>query len=464
MPKRDASIRDEFQGLQLGDNRRASRVMRLAMAISADPTASLPSLFPDASQLEGAYRILSNDAVDLPKLIAPHIRETIARCAEREVIAAHDTTVFKYSAGGKRRGLAMHKGAQEFRCHLSLAITADAARDPLGVLACDTWIRDGGGGDGSESRRWRQQVDRVSQLEGIESSRVIHVMDREADDYAMFVELKEHGRRFVVRAAVDRRLSPEPNSERLRSAMTRAPIKATREVPLSKRGKQGRVAEERKKFPQRNARMASLVITAATLSFPRPQSQLRTLPTTCELNVVRVTEPSAPSDEAPIEWLLYTTEPIETEEQVLAVVDAYRARWRIEEFFKAVKTGCAYEERQLESYQSLTNALAITLPIAWRMLRLRSQAHDAPNEAATTVLDEDEIAVLRATLPKEKLARKPTLAAALLCIARLGGHLPRNGAPGWQTLYRGMRRLDLLVEGYRLGSGKRRRKPRPDQS
>jgi hypothetical protein len=41
-----------------------------------------------------------------------------------------------------------------------------------------------------------------------------------------------------------------------------------------------------------------------------------------------------------------TTEPIDTPEQILAVVDGYRHRWKIEELFKALKTGCAYEKRQ----------------------------------------------------------------------------------------------------------------------
>ena len=463
MPKREASIWDEFQGLELGDNRRAARAVRLATALAGNPTASLPELFRDSAELEAAYRLLNNDAVDLPKLIAPHVRETVARCENRDIIAAHDTTVFSYAAGGKRRGLSSNRGAQEFRCHATLAITADGARDPLGVLACETWVRDGSR-DRSEARRWQEQAERVSALEGVDARRIVHVMDREADDYAMYVALKERGLRFVVRASIDRRLTNTHDGEHLRSAMARLPLTTTREVPVAARGKVGRGSVERKAFPPRIARVARLEITMARFAFPRPKSQDPSLPSTCELNVVRVVENGAPSGEEPIEWILYTTDPIETDANVLAIVDAYRARWRIEEFFKAVKTGCAFEERQLESYDSLTNALGITLPIAWRMLRLRSHAHEIPDAPASSLLDEDEIAVLRAEVPRAKLGRKPTLAAALACIAHIGGHLARNGAPGWQTLYRGLRNLESLVRGYRLASGKRRRKPGPDQS
>jgi IS4 transposase len=50
--------------------------------------------------------------------------------------------------------------------------------------------------------------------------------------------------------------------------------------------------------------------------------------------------------------MLYTSEPIDTAEQLLTIVDQYRSRWVIEEFFKALKTGCAFEKRQLESYRA----------------------------------------------------------------------------------------------------------------
>ena len=71
------------------------------------------------------------------------------------------------------------------------------------------------------------------------------------------------------------------------------------------------------------------------------------------VNVVDVFEPQPPLDEEPIAWTLLTSQPIDTVEQQIAIVDIYRARWLIEEFFKAVKTGCDYEAKQLESKETL---------------------------------------------------------------------------------------------------------------
>ena len=80
-----------------------------------------------------------------------------------------------------------------------------------------------------------------------------------------------------------------------------------------------------------------------------------------------------------MEWQLVTSEPIGTQEQVLRVVDWYRGRWLIEEFFKALKTGCAYEKRQLESFATLQIALALLAPVAWQLLLLRQLARAAPD-------------------------------------------------------------------------------------
>jgi hypothetical protein len=61
------------------------------------------------------------------------------------------------------------------------------------------------------------------------------------------------------------------------------------------------------------------------------------------------------------------------------------------------------------------------------------------------------LAVLRSTAQRAI----HTVADVALPISRLGGHLNRkgDGPPGWQTLWRGMHKLELLVEGVRL-SGK----------
>ncbi len=96
-------------------------------------------------------------------------------------------------------------------------------------------------------------------------------------------------------------------------------------------------------------------------------------------------ERDCPKGQEPIVWYLVTNEPIDTAEQVAEVVDAYRARWVIEEFFKALKTGCQIEKRQMESYEALRIALALFLPIAVRLLALRDAARTEPEQASSAL-------------------------------------------------------------------------------
>ncbi len=220
---------------------------------------------------------------------------------------------------------------------------------------------------------------------------------------------------------------------------------AEREVAISERKatKKTAMPDERKARLPRNSRIAKLRFRAVTVTIPRPQRQDKSLPETLKLNVVHVREIDAPAGTPPVDWMLATTEPVETREQILAVVDAYRSRWLIEEYFKVLKSGCAYESRQLESYATLTAALGLFLPIAWNLLLIRSYAR-VSGVPATAVMDEQRLALLRKLCAKIRrpVPENPTARDVMLGVAALGGHIARNGDPGWQVLWRGYR--DLL--------------------
>jgi hypothetical protein len=156
-----------------------------------------------------------------------------------------------------------------------------------------------------------------------------------------------------------------------------------------------------------------------------------------------------PSAEEAVEWILLTSEPFETEVQVREVVEIYRTRWLIEEFFKALKTGCAMEKRELESLHTLTNALALCIPIAYQLLALRQMARSKPEARAETILSAAQIAILQA---KARLPAEPTVQQALVAVAYLGSHFVpfEKKLPGWRVLGRGMERLLAFEEGWNV--------------
>lgn len=450
---RAAELAEEMSGARFGDARLSKRQQKLVGKIGAAPDKSFPTLFSDA-ELEAAYRFFGNDSVTPNAILAPHVGATLGRIADLPVaLAIHDTTTLSFRADGQRVGLGrLRKSGQAFFAHFTLAVNGDGSRRPLGVLDMSTHVRDDKSKSKNERDRWGEQITRV---EGLDVTRraLVHVMDREGDDYGLFALMLENQYRFVGRLMHNRLLDADASdgAEKLDQALARVQCVVTREVALSSRPAGLRSPAQKRIHPSRDRRLAKLAIGATRVTLRRPTTQPRDRPAMLPLYVVRVWELETPKGESPVEWVLVTSEPIDTEAQVLQVVDWYRARWTIEEFFKALKTGCAYEKRQIEDLHGLQNVLALFAPIAWHLLLLRSQARDEPAQPATTVLAPTQLKVLRA-FARKPLPDKPTVRDAYLAIAAIGGHIKHNGDPGWQTLGRGYEKLITLVEGWRAAS------------
>ncbi|MBC7815346.1 MAG: IS4 family transposase [Planctomycetaceae bacterium] len=438
------ALRSDFK-----DRRLQQRLAKIVGKLAAKPTASFPKVF-NAAELEGAYRFFGNPAVGSEDILSGHYARMRERCRQaRSVLVVHDSTQFAFDPNGSREGLGrIHKAGQAFFGHFTLVLSADGSRNPLGLAALETWVRHDDPA-GAEKKRWARGVDVASARLG-EAQTMLHVMDREADDYALFAHLVENRHRFLIRLTHDRVLSRELGeaSSKISNVLSQVECVIERQTKLSKRIDGSRSPTQKKTHPARSARVAQLAIGAVPLLLPRPRTQ----PDVAEqlnLTLIRVWEPRPPEGEPAVEWLLITNEPAAGAEELSQLVDAYRARWTIEEFFKALKTGCAYMKRQLEDYESLVNALAVSAPIACRALELRTRARLKPGEADELMLEPDELLVLRLK-GRTKLPAQPTNRDILLAVAAMGGHIKWNGDPGWKTICEGLHDLVILTEGYRL--------------
>jgi predicted ATP-dependent Lon-type protease len=254
------------------------------------------------------------------------------------------------------------------------------------------------------------------------------------------------GFRFVIRLAHDR-LVEEDEAHRLFEFMsTSKPVDCERTVELSRR-KASLYLKAAKIHPARDFRVAKLSITASEVKFKKGGRADKTLPSTLTVNVVRVFEKNPPKGEKPIQWFLATTEPIETMEQILNIVDYYRKRWLIEEFFKALKTGCRLEDRLLESAESWHKVLVMFLPIAANLLNLRELK--ANELEKSNIFSHAEIKILKIQARKYKMPIK-TVEDAKMVIARIGGYANRQWPPGWIILGRGYDDLRAWAKGYQL--------------
>jgi hypothetical protein len=455
-----SNLSAEVVDAELGDARLSRRLGLLVGVLSDQAGESFPKALNDA-ELEGAYRFFGNEKVTPEGILAPHFRQTARRASGRgDVLVVHDTTEFEFSGDSKREGLGrLIRPGQGFFGHFALATSADGDREPLGLLGLETIFRHDKAVPRNEQRRrdynrgestrWGRSIEAAeAQLSGV---RAVHVMDREADSYAILSALGDAGRTFVIRSFHDRVLADDET--RLRAAAKSAKLSFEREVPLSHRpaieGPKG------KRHPARRHRLAALSFAAKTIEIPRTEVAKNAESRTLELNVVYVWERKPPKGEPSVEWFLLTSLPISTPDQIGYVVDCYRGRWIIEEYFKALKTGCQYEKRQLESAHSLLNALAVLAPVAWRLLLLRHLAREAPKRPATDALTLDQLEILQA-VARRPLPTHPSVQQAMLAIAALGGHLTRNGEPGWIVLGRGMHDLLLFERGWRARETRKR--------
>ena len=464
-----------FDGIQVSAAMRA-RLNVTAERLGRDPQRSLPQSLGGAGY-KGLMRALSNPEVRQAEMLDAVYQTTVERIEPgHEVLCIEDTTDLVFGGARGRKSLPrLEANATGFRAHIALCVRADAGHGVLGVLDLEQIVRgDDCKSDQSanqryndprkESLRWQRTVERT---EGRVAGRaaLIHVRDREGDDYAQLSAMAHEGSRFVQRMRQPRLLAeaPEhaPSARKIDDAMQGLEGVFEREVSLSPRA-QGKLdprpAGTRKLHPARRSRRARLRFSACTLDARRPDNAPKDLPPALRLNVVRVEEIDVPEGADPVEWYLLTSEPIRTVEQVLRVVDIYRARWLIEEFNKGLQTGCQYEKLQMETAERLWSMLAFYCPIVTNLLALRGLAHRDPTTLASEVLAQDEIDVLCADRPR--LCSKPmTTQAALLAIAALGGHFTHNGPPGWLVLLRGMVSLRERTQGWRLAREQPARAP-----
>jgi len=146
--------------------------------------------------------------------------------------------------------------------------------------------------------------------------------------------------------------------------------------------------------------------------------------------------------------------PAATFDDALQCLTWYTYRWRIEQYFFILKSGCQVEELQLETQERLANAAAVYSIVAVRLLSLTYQARQSPDAPCTVALSDSEWKALYAVTHKTTIVPEtpPDLKTAVLWIAKLGGFLgrKRDGQPGVKTIWRGFRYLQSLTTMWNL--------------
>lgn len=441
----------EFAFAQLGDKRLTQRLVRIGAGLAQNPGGTLPQAFPDMKELKAAYRFFGQPKVGPQQIQAPHWEQTQARCRERgEYLLIEDTSELDYSShpgcedlgaigNGRGRGLLLHS---------TLAVRVEAwdwAHRPegivLGLLSQQCWRRTGPPKRGRETWKERIQRPRESQrwaavLEQIEPppahSQWIFLADREADFYEPIERCQRRGVDFIIRGYRDRRVAQRPGY--LKEALTQWAVQGQMEVELRSRAGQ----------PARTARVQ---VRSGTVRFRGPERPDGDRPD-FTTNVVEVREVHTPEGVEPLHWILLSSLSCVRWTEVQRIVGRYAARWWIEEYHKALKSGVGAEESQLQRAYRIETLVAVLAIVAVRLLNAKWLARSRGDEPVDAeVFGPEALKLLAARFGQP--AGGWTHRSALVAVARLGGFLARkgDGLPGWQTLWRGWQRLMWMCEG-----------------
>lgn len=451
-----------FGHAQLGDRRRTARLARLTDQLCRHPGGTLPEKLHSPKDLKALYRLCDCAEVTHEALIDSVRQAVLAECNQQDVVLIiQDSTELDYST---HKSLAEQLGQvgrgrkRGYICHSSLAVKAEG-REVIGLVnQCLHHRVHVKRTETLAQKRARQSRESRLWLRGTEGlpaeRRFVDVGDQGADTFEFLEHETRSGRRFVIRAHKPRKVSgghePATSKRPLRDFAQELPASGDRAIDVQPQPRYGR-------NPARPARQAQLLIGAAALLVHPPHAKHgehgnQPLP----LWLVRVWEAHPPKGAKAIEWLLLTNEPVTTLADAVRVIGWYQTRWVIEEFHKALKTGCRVEALQFTDITRLEPMIALLSTVATTLLNLRaaSQLPDAKTRAATTLVDRSYVDLLSRW--RYGSVKALTVHDFFFALARLGGHQNRRGdkRPGWLILWRGWTALQTMVDGAELNHRK----------
>jgi hypothetical protein len=455
---------EQFGQCDLKDKRRTRRFVELAKSVLCHPSGSLPEQMADMGDLKAAYRLFACEDVDFEAIAAPHWEQTRRRSPGRYLVL-DDTTELDFGIRRAIQGMGRtgNGGGWGFLLHSALVVAAEGEEiiglagqkiryrkpKPKRENTTQRLKRD------RESELWGQVIDRVGRPgEGVHW---VHVMDRGADNFEVYCHCREQHSDWVVRVTQKARnvIVPDERPMPLGKYLRSLPLVGTYELQLRAHGSQPARGHRKKRLAQ-PARTAKLEVGIGHLHMPFPKHKspyLKQLsPSPIAMCVVHAVEIDAPKDAEPVEWILLTSLPVKSFEDAWQVLGYYEKRWLIEEWHKALKTGCRVECRQLKSKEGLERITALLSVVAVRLLQLKSAARTNPQRPANQIVPLRWIEMLVAVRKKLKNKAAMTIGEFYRELAKLGGFLGRksDGEPGWITIWRGWQKLYLLVRGAEL--------------
>lgn len=406
-------------------------------------------------------RFLRNDAVTAEEIAVQASERTAERAQGRDVVVAQDTS--ELSLGGRRAkangyGPVGKGGAlRGLLLHAALAVDANNG-GVIGLVDAKVWNRTGGKArhrrsrttKQKESQRWLDSTKRAAEVL-TEAASVTVVSDRESDIYTHFVDRPSRVH-LIVRACQNRRIETG-EEEQQQIDLLFSHIDSLPEA--------GRLKVKIPAAPGRKARSSELAVRFSAVTLRKPLHGATGLPATVTLTMVDVRETSTPEGGGkPIHWRLLTTHPVTNIAEARRIVELYRMRWAIEEYFHTQKTGGfdieAADISDPEVMIRFAAAVAVAAVSVMQLVKARDGTTDQNLLEVFEPADQPIIEAVSAKL-EGKTARqknvhpKGSLAFAAWVLARLGGWDGYYGKPGPKTMRLGLEAFQSIKFGATLG-------------
>jgi hypothetical protein len=455
-PDRSQWAQNEFAHAPLPDQRLVKRLIAMATDFAQQPTASIPQACGSWAKTKAAYRFFDHDELTPEALLSAHTQATVQRAAAHPlVLCAQDTTTLNYATHPRTRGLGPIGNNRDktlgLLLHSTLALTPGG--QPLGLLQAKSWSRSTATfGRSSHARNRTPQADKESQkwrasyaacqavAAQCPDTTLVNVSDREGDLYELFADAltPRPGPRVELLVRAQHNPQVEHPQKALWACLGAQRVSGHLKIQVPRKdGQPGRLAT------------LSLRFTRVTLCPPC----LKTDQPPLTLWAVEARERRPPKGATPLCWRLLSTLPVEDCAAAVQRIRWYAQRWQIEVLHKVLKSGCAVEQRQLETAARLQRVVVVDLIVGWRVLALCKAGRESPELPASEWLNDGEWRALASYM--EERARPPghppTVRQAVRWIAQLGGFLGRrsDGEPGPMVVWRGLQQLRVITAAWK---------------
>lgn len=440
----------QFGHSNLGDPRRTQRLIKLASSLAKSPGISVSKLSESPAEMEGAYRFIRNEHISAEAIAESGFKAT-ATVAKNygTLLALEDTTTLSFkhhsvkeelghvNQGNRCRGIQAH----------SVLLFAPEEQEVIGLIEQQRWTRDiqkrgqrnrhaQRAYQTKESYKWElASIHMQKRLEDT-MSRVISVCDREADLFEYLTYKTQHNQRFVVRSMQSRCI--EEDEDKLYHFASQLHRAGQRKVHVAQKG-------------GRKARDVTLDIKYAPVTLKVPANKQGEV---IKLYYVGCLE-NSPDDKA-LSWHLMTSEPIQSKEDALKIVEYYERRWLIEDYHKCWKTGgTQVESLRMQSRENLERMIVVQAFLATRILQLRfmKSIKNQAQKSCENILSTTAWKLLWLKREKTKPPKvAPDIDWAYNQLAMLAGwkNSKQNGRAACKTLWEGWLKLQTILEGYEL--------------